>query len=98
MRSSFGSRRPVYPASASIWAAVSESDPLLGTATRSMGLFSGEGSLASGGAALVRRSSQMSVDVLRRESARDQQHLQVVEELGDLLRGAVVGLVLRGHP
>src|SRR5690606_32029095 len=43
-------------------------------------------------------ASQMSVDVLERQSAREHQGLRVVEQRADLLRGPVVGLVLGGHP
>jgi hypothetical protein len=38
------------------------------------------------------------VDVVEREPRGQHQHLCVVEELGDLLRGALGRLVLGGHP
>src|SRR3954462_7436093 len=91
--SSLGSRRTAYPASRSMSAAVSLSVPLLGTAIFSNGLLSGKGE--EGG---TERRSQMSVDVLGAETAREEHHLQVVQELRDLLGQALVGLVLRRHP
>src|SRR4051812_21851636 len=91
--SSLGSRRTAYPASRSMSAAVSLSVPLLGTAIFSNGLLSGKG--REGGTVC---RSQMSVDVLGTETAREEHHLQVVQELRDLLGQALVGLVLRRHP
>ena len=40
----------------------------------------------------------MSVDVLQGQTLREHQHLEVIEQLGDLLRRLGVGLELRGHP
>jgi hypothetical protein len=40
----------------------------------------------------------MSVDVLELESGGDHQHLGLVQQLGDLLGGALRTLVLGGHP
>ena len=40
----------------------------------------------------------MSVDVLQAEPLREHHHLNVIEELRDLLGGGLIGLVLRRHP
>src|SRR3954451_3337317 len=91
--SSLGPRRTAYPASRSMSDAVSLSVPLLGTAIFSMDcLRRKEDGLWTG----VR--SQMGVDVRRAETACEEHHLQVVEELRDLLGQALVGFVLRRHP
>src|SRR5687767_5608621 len=42
--------------------------------------------------------SEVGVDVVEGESAREHQHLGVVEQLADLERGGVLALVLGGHP
>src|SRR3954451_22437333 len=43
-------------------------------------------------------SSEVSVDVLERETPGQHEHLHPIEELADLLRGPLAGLVLGGHP
>src|SRR4051794_26522473 len=85
--SSRESARCRYPASRSIALAGSDSDPLLGTATRSTGPTSRTGEFL-----------QVSVDVIQRQSGRQHQHLDVVEQLRDLLRRSLRALVLGGHP
>ncbi len=47
---------------------------------------------------MVGGASEMSVDVLERDALRQHEHLQVVQQLRDLHRGVLDGLVLRGHP
>jgi hypothetical protein len=42
--------------------------------------------------------SQMSVDIDRRQSLRDHEYLQVINQLGNLFRGLDVGLEFGGHP
>src|SRR5690625_7658998 len=42
--------------------------------------------------------SQVAIDVVEGQAPGEQQHLQMVEQLGDLLRGALGALVLGGHP
>src|SRR4051812_31983863 len=42
--------------------------------------------------------SEMCVDVVELDTGRQHQDLGVVQELADLLRGAVPSLVLGGHP
>src|SRR5580765_3192356 len=79
-----------YPASVSIWLAGSDSEPLFGTAMRSMATCLG----GSEG----RDGLQMSVDVLEREPLAQHQDLNSVQQLADLLGGAVCRLVLSGHP
>src|SRR6478736_4212201 len=76
-------------------AAGSDREPLLGTAILSTrrGPFSG----AFRGA-LRRCFSEMGVDVGERQAVRDHEDLQVVEQLRDLLGGALVALELGGHP
>src|SRR5918993_1469471 len=83
------SRRWRYPASRSISVAASESDPLFGTATRSMVGPSGWVQGMTGTAPGCRAPLQMRVDVLGRQPARDHHHLDVVEQLRDLLRGTL---------
>src|SRR4051812_3013798 len=90
--SSLGSRRTAYPASRSMSAAVSLSVPLLGTAIFSMAAF-GKGWMEDRDG-----PSQMSVDVLGAEPPREEHHLEVVQQLRDLLREPLVRLVLGGHP
>src|SRR5690606_12938414 len=87
-----------YPASRSMAAAGSDSEPLFGTATRSMGTDPFPGRSATSGRPGHRAGLQMSVYVLEREALGDHQDLDVVQELGNLLGGAVHALVLRGHP
>src|SRR3954454_18977588 len=81
-----------YPASTSIWLAGSASEPLFGTAIRSMCtcLWKEAGARAI--------HLEMSVDVLERDSLAQHDHLDPVEELADLLGRAVGRLVLRRHP
>src|SRR3954452_25335258 len=43
-------------------------------------------------------TSQVGVDVVELDAAREHEHLGVVEQLADLLGGPVAALVLRGHP
>src|SRR5262245_61724696 len=103
--SSRRSLRCRYPASWSIAEAGSERVPLLGTAMRSMERYSfaGSGGGGAGTRAGPRRSahrssgSQMSVYVLRGDAPGDHHHLDVVQQLGDLLGGPVRVLVLGGH-
>lgn len=40
----------------------------------------------------------MSVHVVQAQTFRDHEDLKVIEQLGDLFSGLVVGLILRGHP
>src|SRR3954467_254674 len=54
--------------------------------------------MRSTGLPLSSPRSQVSVDVLERESARQHEHLHPIEELADLLGGAHLALVLGGHP
>src|SRR4051794_31348702 len=68
--------------------AAAERAPLLGTAIRSRSL---------GGVETI-RSSQVRVDVVEGQSGGQHQHLGVVEQLADLLGGALLALVLGGHP
>src|SRR5690348_12379150 len=77
----------------SIWLAGSDSEPLFGTAMRSIWkcLF-----LVSGGGR--ENGSQMSVDVVESQPAAEHDHLQAVEQLADLQRQVVIGLVLGGDP
>jgi hypothetical protein len=42
--------------------------------------------------------SQVTVDVVEVDAASEHEHLEVVEELGDLLGGAVLALVFGRHP
>src|SRR5699024_6323195 len=42
--------------------------------------------------------SELPVDVLEGDVLGDHHHLQVVDQLADLHRGGVLGLVLAGHP
>ena len=42
--------------------------------------------------------SEMSRDVREGQTLREHEDLQVVQQLRDLLGGAIVALVLRGHP
>src|SRR6478735_9018878 len=86
------SRRPVYPASLSISAAVSASEPLFGTAIRSMA--AGLSGSRTGGDA----RSEMSVDVFEAQPLREHQHLQVVQQLRDLLGCGIRRFVLGRHP
>src|SRR5699024_11456886 len=51
-----------------------------------------------GGGARASGGSELPVDVLERDVLRDHHHLQVIEQLADLHRGVVLGLVLAGHP
>src|SRR3954469_12969782 len=43
-------------------------------------------------------TSQVGVDVVELDAAREHEHLGVVEQLADLLGGALAALVLRCHP
>src|SRR3954454_5902790 len=78
-----------YPASTSIWLAGSASEPLFGTAIRSMCtcLWKEAGARAI--------HLEMSVDVLERDSLAQHDHLDPVEELAGLLGRAGRRLVLR---
>src|SRR3569623_689785 len=67
----------------------SDSAPLLGTAMRSFGQAP---SMAS------TRLSQVRVHVVQRQAAGEHEDLQVVQQLADLLGGALRSLVLGGHP
>src|SRR5918998_444110 len=88
---SLASWRCRYPASASISEAGSARVPLLGTATRSiwpspfvMSPFIG--------------TSQVAVDVAGIDPAAEHEHLNAVEQLGDLLRQPLIGFVFGGDP
>src|SRR6476619_6414649 len=75
------------------------SDPLLGTAMRSGAPFAP----ATGGGRVglvggVTGSSEVGVDVVEAQAGGEHEHLGVVEQLADLLGGALGGLVLGGHP
>src|SRR6188768_2534305 len=72
--------------------AVSASDPLLGTAIRSMGAGLSVSWRMSGA------RSEMSVDVFERESLGEHHHLQVVQQLRDLIGCGIRRLVLGCHP
>src|SRR3954447_12223215 len=67
-------------------AAGSAREPLLGTAMRSMGFLRWE------------RRSEVGVDVVQGDVRGEHQHLQVVEQLADLLSRARLTLVLGRHP
>src|SRR4051794_28453733 len=69
------------------------SEPLLGTASRS-GL-PGVGASVTGGPS---RGSEVGVDVVEREAAREHEDLRVVQQLAELLGGALGTLVLGRHP
>src|SRR3954454_1385769 len=73
----------------------SASEPLLGTATRSTFGPSVLGRVTRVGTA---DRSQVSVDVVEGQPTGQQHHLQVVEQLGNLLCQPGVALVLGRHP
>src|SRR4051812_31532970 len=54
--------------------------------------------MRSTGQAPSGRRSEVSVDVVQRQTPRQHEHLHPIEELADLLGGALEGLVLGGHP
>ena len=56
------------------------------------------GLLASHGRTVTGGRSQVGVDVVEGKAAREHQHLHVVEQLAQLLGGALATLVLGGHP
>src|SRR5690606_3343205 len=98
-----------YPASCRISAADSDSEPLLGTATRSMGKDpfgksrTGRRKSTARTARAPRRGnahrpSQMLVDVLELQSPPHHQHLHPIQQLRDLLGQLLVGLVFGGDP
>src|SRR5579884_1475105 len=89
--------------------AASDNDPLLGTAMRSMG--GGLSSLEQSRSwdvrsrrwgvrrGFARRDGlQVGVDLVEGDAAGEHEHLEVVEQLADLLGGAVGALVFGGHP
>src|SRR5918998_196525 len=88
---SLGSWRCRYPASASISEAGSASVPLLGTATRSIWP-------SPSGVSPFIGTSQVAVDVAGADPAAQHEHLNAVEQLGDLLRQPLIGLVFGGDP
>ena len=71
----------------------SASEPLFGTAMRSMGLPVCEVEVGGGRAGL-----QMSVDVVEPDALAEHDDLDPVEQLADLLGGALGRFVLGGHP
>src|SRR6478609_3229578 len=84
-----------YPASISMAVAGSDRVPLFGTATRSMALLRDR---FEDGEFWRRVGLQMSVDLLQPDPATDHDHLDPVQQLGNLKGQRVVALVFCGQP
>ena len=87
------------PTSAMLWELwqLGEPDGRWGAARRAV-VRDGRGPAARARVARGPHGPQMGVDVVQRDAAGDHHHLDVVEQLGDLLGGGGRALVLGGHP